>query len=121
MFEILLIISSFITPSFGAHTTVSEKVSVETSSATGFEVIKMRVDSQKVACGDDSNKTCFRVQKEASIGMDFWEILQQPIEGFNFEEGYVYDLVVRIDIQEGKTGNDRFKYTLEHVVSKIKA
>lgn len=121
MFEILLIISSFMTPSFGVQTTASEKVSVETPAGTGAEVIKMRVDSEKVACGDDSNKTCFRVQKGASIGMDFWETLQQPIEGFNFEEGYVYDLVVQIEVQEGKTGNDRFKYTLEHVVSKIKA
>lgn len=116
MFELLIVLSSLFTPVSGVSTTSipTEQVS------NGTEVIKMRVDSEKVSCGENS-LTCFRVQKESSIGKDNWEVLQQEIVGFNFQPGYVYDLVVKISIVEGKTGPDRFLYTLEHVVSKIKA
>lgn len=116
MFELLIVLSSLFSPATGMNNTSfpTEQVS------NGFEVIKMRVDSEKISCGDDTNM-CFRVQKESSIGKDNWEVLQQDIAGFNYEAGYVYDLVVRIDLIEGKTGADRFQYSLEHVVSKIKA
>lgn len=116
MFELLFVLSSLFNP-----VTVVNNTTIPTEQVSnGFEVIKMRVDSEKVSCGEDS-RTCFRVQKEASIGKDNWEVLQQDIDGFNFESGYVYDLVVRIDLIDGKTGADRFHYTLEHVVSKLKA
>lgn len=86
------------------------------------ETIKMRVDGQLVNCSGNAQETkkCYSVQKGASIGMDSWEVLQQDIEGFHFEAGYTYDLIVKIELQEGKTGADRFKYSLVQIISKIK-
>jgi hypothetical protein len=86
------------------------------------EVIKMRVNAHQVDCHPEADMTplCYSVQKGASIGMENWETLQQSIEGFMFEEGYTYDLIVRIDLQAGKTGSERFKYTLVEIISKIK-
>ncbi|MGV3610665.1 MAG: DUF4377 domain-containing protein [Fluviicola sp.] len=83
------------------------------------EVIKMRVNAHKVDCQPNASASCYSVQKGASIGMDNWETLQQSIEGFTFEEGYTYDLIVRIDVQAGKTGSEKFKYTLVEIISKI--
>lgn len=86
------------------------------------EVIKMRVNAHMVDCHPEADLTplCYSVQKGASIGMENWETLQQSIEGFSFEEGYTYDLIVRIDVQPGKTGSDKFKYTLVEIISKVK-
>lgn len=86
------------------------------------EVIKMRVNAHRVDCQPNGGApvSCYSVQKGASIGMDNWETLQQSIEGFTFEEGYTYDLIVRIDVQAGKTGSEKFKYTLVEIISKVK-
>jgi hypothetical protein len=86
-----------------------------------MEVIKIRIDSEKVSCNGNATNSCYRVQKESSIGKEFWETMPQEIEGFNYEPGYVYDLVVRVEVQENKTGPDRFRHILEHVVAKVKA
>ncbi len=85
------------------------------------EVIKMRVQGHRVDCQPNSDtKKCYSVQKGASIGMENWEVLQQPIEGFSFEEGYTYDMIVKIDVLHDKTGPERFKYTLVEIISKTK-
>lgn len=116
MFKVLLITLSLATISFTSEAKNPEQ-SVYSSAG---EVIKMRVQGHKVDCQPNSASQCFSVQKGASIGMETWEVLQQPIEGFTFEEGYTYDLIVRIDFQQGKTGSERFKYTLVEIISKIK-
>lgn len=86
------------------------------------EMITMRVQAHKVACdGFSADKTCFMVQKGASIGTDFWEVLPEPVDGFNFEEGYTYDLSIRITLRENPADNQsRFIYELVKVISKKK-
>lgn len=84
------------------------------------EMIKMRVQGHRVACQPNGEKQCFSVQKGATIGMDTWEVLQQPIEGFTYEEGYTYDLIVKVEILQGKTGSERFRHTLVEIISKVK-
>ncbi len=87
--------------------------------STAGEVIKMRVQGHRVSCQPGGEAHCFSVQKGASIGKENWEVLQQPIEGFTFEEGFTYDLIVKIDIQQDQTGPARFKHTLVEIISKI--
>nr|WP_294862029.1 DUF4377 domain-containing protein [uncultured Fluviicola sp.] len=118
MFKIVWLTLSLATTSFTSRASVSDP-SVYSNAG---EVIKMRVQGHRVDCHPDSDDTrqCFLVQKEASIGMESWEVLQQPIEGFNFEEGYTYDLIVKVDVLQDKTGPDRFKHTLVQIISKIK-
>lgn len=118
MFKIVWLTLSLATTSFTSETVTSDQ-SVYSNAG---EVIKMRVQGHRVGCqpGSDDVKECYLVQKGASIGMENWEVLQQPIEGFNFEEGYTYDLIVKIEVLQDKTGPDRFKYTLTQIISKIK-
>lgn len=119
MFKIVWLTLSLATTSFTSGTSVSDQ-SVYSNAG---EVLKMRVQGHRVDCNpnDDSEvKLCYSVQKGASIGMETWEVLQQPIEGFDFEEGYTYDLIVKVDVLQDKTGPDRFKHTLVQIISKIK-
>lgn len=87
------------------------------------EMITMRIQPKKVACdGYEGHKTCFIVQKGASIGTDFWETLPVPIEGFNFEEGFTYDVTIKIQLREEHNEDQSlFQYTLINILSKKKA
>jgi hypothetical protein len=86
------------------------------------ELITMRIQAHKVSCdGFSADKMCFMVQKGASIGTDFWEELPEPIDGFSFEDGYTYDLSIRITMRENPAENEsKFKYELVKVISKKK-
>jgi len=88
----------------------------------GTEQVSMKVQGTKLPCaGFDGNTTCFQVQKGASIGTDFWEILPEPINGFEFEAGYTYLITVKITLRENpKQGQSEFIYDLVQVVSKTK-
>lgn len=118
MFKIVWLAISLTSSNFGGATLPVEQTVV----AMSGETIKMRVGGQLVNCSEsaDETKKCFSVQKGATIGKDSWEVLPQTIEGFNFEAGFTYDLIVKIDLVEGKTGSERFKYTLVQIISKIK-
>lgn len=119
MFKIVCLAISLTGSNFGGATLLPAE---QTVIARSGETIKMRVGGQLVNCSGnaDDAKKCYSVQKGATIGMDSWEVLPQTIEGFNFEAGYTYDLIVKIDLVEGKTGAERFKYTLVQIISKIK-
>lgn len=88
----------------------------------GTEQVSMKVMGTKIPCnGTDGNTSCFQVQKGASIGTDFWEVLPEPIAGFNFEAGYTYFLTVKITTRENPAaGQSTFIYELVNVVSKTK-
>ena len=120
MFKIFLLTLSLSAVNFSSDA-IQTNPEKQVHSVAG-EVIKMRVNAHRVDCqpGGDAIAKCYSVQKGASIGMENWEILQQNIEGFSFEEGFTYDLIVRVDIQQDKTGPARFKHTLVEIISKIK-
>lgn len=116
MFKVLLITFSLA----AIHFTSDAKNPEQSIYSDAGEVTKMRVQGHRVACQPGGDASCFSVQKGATIGMGTWEVLQQPIEGFTYEEGYTYDLIVKVDFQQGKTGPERFKYTLVEIISKVK-
>jgi len=120
MFKVLCLTLSLATINFTSQAMHSIRPGLIYSGSG--EVIKMRVNAHKVDCHPEADITplCYSVQKGATIGMDHWETLQQSIEGFNFEEGYIYDMIVKIDVLQDKTGPDRFKYTLVEIISKTK-
>jgi len=118
MFQIVCLALSLTITSFISEANLSDRPQPVYSNAG--EVIKMRVQGHRVSCQPGSEAGCFSVQKGASIGKENWEVLPQQIEGFAFEEGYTYDLIVKVDIQQDKTGPDSFKHTLVEIISKIK-
>lgn len=86
------------------------------------EVINMRIRGEVDCEGTAGNTKCLKVQKGASIGKEEWEMLPEPIEGFRYEEGYTYDVTVKIDaIPDTGDGTTSFRYTLVNVLSKVKS
>ena len=86
------------------------------------EVINMRIRGEVDCEGTAGNTKCLKVQKGASIGKEEWETLPGPIEGFRYEEGYTYDVTVRIDaLPDTGDGAAGFRYTLVNVLSKVKS
>lgn len=118
MFKIAWLTLALAATSFTSEITSS----AQSVYSNGGEVIKMRVQGHRVSCNPNTNEAnlCYYVQKESSIGKENWEVLQQAIEGFDFEEGYTYDLIVKVELLQDKTGPDRFKHTLVQIISKIK-
>jgi hypothetical protein len=80
----------------------------------------MRINSSTAECNGYNGATqCFMVQKGASIGMDHWEMLREPIEGLNYEEGFVYDVTVKIEqIPNAPAEGPRVRYILVDVIAK---
>lgn len=91
-----------------------------TPAREGSEVIKMRIQSSQVDCnGANGNTHCFMVQKESSIGTENWEMLREPIEGFSYEAGYIYDVTVKIERVDNPAANQSpFRYTLVSITAK---
>lgn len=92
-----------------AFTTPSDS-STNTSVASGGEIINMRVQTHKSDCRMFGGlSTCGIIQIGSAVGSNEWQLLDRPIEGFNNEAGYLYNLKVRVDDS---------KYRLISVVSK---
>ena len=86
------------------------------------EVINMRIRGEVDCEGTAGNTKCLKIQKGASIGKEEWGMLPEPIEGFRYEEGYTYDVTVRIDAIPGDGSRiSNFRYTLVDVLSKVKS
>lgn len=90
--------------------------------SNGSETATMKVQGATIPCtGTDGNTQCFQVQKGASIGTDFWEILPEPIAGFNYEPGFTYLITVKITTRDNPAqGQSGFVYELVQVISKTK-
>lgn len=53
------------------------------------------VNSTKTPCEGVGEMQCLQVQKGDTINWENWKILYSAIEGFEFEPGYIYKLMVR--------------------------
>ncbi len=86
------------------------------------EMVVFRVKDHMVGCdGYEGNSRCFMVQKGAAVGSDNWDVLREPIEGFKYEEGYTYDLSVRMElVPNPDTDQSRYRYELVEILSKTK-
>lgn len=89
---------------------------------TASELIGMRVAPNKTKCTTHASGFCYQVQKGASIGTDFWEPLSQEIKNFNYEEGYTFDLSVKItSTTPDAAGNRTVVYEVVKVNDKKKS
>jgi hypothetical protein len=79
----------------------------------------MRVNYYRQTCQAVGEMNCYLVQKGPQIGTGDWSLFYDGIEGFQYEEGFVYTLKVRVEKVENPPadGSSR-KYTLIEVISK---
>jgi hypothetical protein len=81
----------------------------------------IRVSAHRAGCPLDSADPCYRIQEGEAIGSPTWKNLTTPIEGFTYEEGFVYLIVVRVErVEVAPSETPRTRYTLVKVLSKDK-
>ncbi len=79
------------------------------------------VDSLKSTCSGVALKQCLRVQQADEISPSGWSLFYNSIAGFQYEEGYLYKLVVKeesIPADQVPADGSSKKYTLSQIVEK---
>ncbi|SKB62151.1 parallel beta-helix repeat (two copies) [Salegentibacter holothuriorum] len=88
---------------------------------TASNEINMMVNSSTVNCSGEMEGTCLLVQEGDMIGTENWEnfYYYDRIEGFNYEAGFVYELIVKkTNVETPLGGGSSIKYELVKIVSK---
>ena len=83
--------------------------------------INMMVNSYNVDCVGEMEGTCLLVQEGDMIGTENWEnfYYYDSIEGFTYEPGFVYGLIVKkIEVENPPADGSSIRYVLESIVSK---
>lgn len=108
----------FLLFAFGLVLTSCEKEEKENEKT--FETT-MRINSYRETCEAMVETMCYLVQNGEQVGSDEWNLFYSEIEGFEYEEGFLYTLKVQIEevAIPLEDGSDR-KYTLLEVISKVK-
>jgi len=84
--------------------------------------INMMVNSSTVNCSGEMEGTCLLVQEGDMIGTENWEnfYYYDSIEGFNYEAGFVYGLIVKkTNVENPLAGGSSIKYELVKIVSTV--
>lgn len=75
------------------------------------------VDAKRVDCPEAPGR-CLRVKQERGD----WQPLYPDIQGFDYEEGYVYTIIVDVsEVPDPPTGGTALAYRLLEVVGKTEA
>ena len=83
--------------------------------------INMMVNSYTVGCFGEMEGTCLLIQEGNMIGSENWEnfYFSNSIEGFSYEPGFVYGLVVKkTEVENPPLDGSSIKYELVEIVSK---
>lgn len=94
------------------------KVSSKTSEDTSYV---LWVNSLKKDCVGVGPQKCMETQKGNALNSNNWSFFYQSIDGFAFEEGYIYKLKVReekLTTDNVPTDGSSLKYTLVEVLEK---
>lgn len=89
---------------------------------TTLETVTLRVNSHTVACSGEMDGECLLVQEGDAIGSEDWEYFYywDGIEGFEYEPGFVYDLLVRkIPVKNPPMDSSSIRYELVRILSKV--
>lgn len=79
------------------------------------------VNSLRVPCTGVGAQRCLQIQRGETMQPDGWESFYSSIQGFEFEEGYQYQLVVREDslpAEQVPADASSIQYTLVRVLNK---
>lgn len=93
------------------------------ASQTDAEEVHLRVNSYTVECYGEMEGNCLLVQEGDKIGTEDWEYFyyEDSIDGFDYEPGYIYDLMVRkIQVEDPPQDASSIKYELVRILSKEK-
>lgn len=82
------------------------------------EVETYWVNSLRVACTGEAPMRCLQVQRGEQIEPSAWEYFYSSIEGFDYKEGYIYQLTVEEEqIENPPADGSSIRYQLVDVLS----
>ncbi len=85
------------------------------------ETVNLRINHFKQTAVGEGYYLVLLVQEDEKIGSDEWTFLYTYINGFNFEWGYVYDIVAdKKKINNPPADGSSFSYELVEIKSKTK-
>jgi len=80
----------------------------------------MRINSYTVPCEGIIEMNCLLLQKGNQIGTEQWDYFYDSIEGFEYEEGFQYDLDVLIKAIENPPADaSSIRYQLIRLIRKF--
>lgn len=83
------------------------------------ETLVLRINHHQQTATAVAPVLVYLVQWDNAVGTDNWEILYDEIDGFNYEPGYTYDLLVKKEfIGYTLTDGSSVRYTLMKLIDK---
>ena len=79
------------------------------------------VNSTKVSCVGLAPEKCLQIQKSDTLESIAWESFHAPIQGFEYEAGYIYKIVVKetqLDPADLPADASSIEYTLVEILEK---
>jgi hypothetical protein len=77
------------------------------------------INSERVPCVGLFEQTCYLVQKQEQLGVE-WELFYDPIIGFTevYEEGFIYKIKVHVEEVDNPAADaSSFQYVLLEILS----
>lgn len=94
-------------------------VSCATQKANKFNEYIYWVNSSKVPCDEVSDMQCLKVQKGDTLNYKNWQYFHSSIEGFDYQPGYIYKLIVHEEkIEKVSADTSSIKFTLAKILEK---
>jgi hypothetical protein len=80
----------------------------------------IRVKESKISCtGYEGQTECYLIQQGEAIDTELWQYFYENIEGFNYEPGFTYKLLISKEpVKNPPMDAPRIKYTLIKELSK---
>lgn len=91
------------------------------SKKTEENVYVLWINSLKKDCTGVGPQKCMQIQKGETLNSSNWSFFYDSIDGFNFQEGYIYKLTVReekLDAAKVPADGSSIKYVLVDVLEK---
>ena len=82
--------------------------------------LTLRVKENKISCSGYMGQTeCYLIQQGSKIGSEEWDYFYEQIQGFIYEPGYVYELLVaKESVKDPMIDAPVVKYSLLKEISK---
>lgn len=115
-FMLFLLVSGLLLAACGSASGSADSASLAGQSQSGEQAgnqalqMMMIVAPQMVNCGDDGSRLCLQVKFDPE---EDWQVLDSAIEGFDYEPGYRYTLLVEhLDRQDPPAQSANAQYVL---------
>jgi Domain of unknown function (DUF4377) len=103
----------------GATAPINAGAAAGATAPAAARVEVLKIDAKRAPCSGEGARHCLRVKRG---GAGDWQLFYDPIEGFSFEEGYRYELKVRVEpVAKPAADASSLRYVLVEVVKKERA